>query len=450
MMINGPEQNYGRFLQPQDGDSKFGSDAYGDSDDDYNDEDEALPIQPMRKKRRADDDLTSIPQVESSIKPLDGRVTLFTGKGDRAVIKLDKEQPAVVVACEEIQIPAGSRVLIINANEGYIGVALGCLHLDSEFLLHDSHLGNAELIQRNVDANVGICRNLRVLDEAQLDALETTDSVDVIVYHPGGFTSLELIEDRIAFGAHLLKEGGSFYLISHKKAGADRHFKMLQTTLGDNAEVIGRGGGGFRVFMAKKTQAVAQESRSIQRTITYQVLDQSLSVSTEPSLFSKDGLDIGTRFLLETVGRDQLLSFERLLDIGCGWGAIGITAASINQTGEVVMTDIDTRAVRLAQENANRLNLQDRVSAVATTDIKVIPGNFDLMLSNPPFHADTPELMQLFTGMRDKLAKKGQLYFVVEKTYLKKLTDIAQNVFGKVTVVAEDPNIKFSVLSVRK
>lgn len=442
-----PENEFRKYhlSQGSSSSSDSGFEWYDDED-----EEEAISVEPMKRKRKADDDLRSTPQVESSIGQLDGRVTFFTGKGDLVVIKLDKEHPEVVVASEEVKISAGSRVLVLNAAEGYTGIALACVNPDSHFFLYDPHLGNAALIQRNIEANVQVCRNAKIIDETELDSLHASQLVDVIIFHPGGYTGMALIEDRMNFGAHVLKDGGIFYLISHKKTGAGRHQKMLQTILGDGVEVVGRGSGGFRVIRGTKTQASTFETRSIQQEVTYEVLNKTITVNTEPSLFSKEGLDTGTRFLLETVGRDQLLNFSRLLDVGCGWGAIGLTAATVNETGEVVMTDIDTRAVRLAQENAHKLNVQDRVTAVVTSDIKEIPGNFDLVLSNPPFHVDTPELIQLFNGMRDKLSKKGQLFFVVEKTYLKKLQDIARQIFGNITVVAEDPNNKFYVLSVKK
>jgi 16S rRNA (guanine1207-N2)-methyltransferase len=159
----------------------------------------------------------------------------------------------------------------------------------------------------------------------------------------------------------------------------------------------------------------------LRRKVSFQVLGRNFELESEPSLFSKDDLDIGTRVLLESV---DLTSFRRLLDVGCGWGAVGIVAATVNPEGEVIMTDVDRRAVKVAKENTERLGLEDRVKTVATDDIYIIPGNFDLILSNPPFHADTGTLTGIFQKARSKLEKRGELYLVVEKTYLQKLQGV--------------------------
>ncbi|MBC8227998.1 methyltransferase, partial [bacterium] len=133
-----------------------------------------------------------------------------------------------------------------------------------------------------------------------------------------------------------------------------------------------------------------------------------------------------------------------------GWGAIGIVAALINQNGHLVLTDIDSRAEKVAADNVHRLGLQDRVSVLATDDVSQINGSFDLILSNPPFHADTVTLVNLFKAASDKLRKKGSIYVVVEKTYLSKLKKVLEQTFRHVKVYYEDMNTNFFVLVSRK
>ena len=171
----------------------------------------------------------------------------------------------------------------------------------------------------------------------------------------------------------------------------------------------------------------------------------AFSVTTEPSLFSKDKLDEGTRLLLETV---DLKSFRRLLDVGCGWGPIGIAAATLNRDGKVVMTDIDLRATELARRNARDLGLDNRTEVIPTSDLKTIPGNFDLILSNPPFHQDYGTLIRLFRDSRGLLEKNGKMFVVVEKTYLEKFKSIFQETFGNFSITAN--NEQYFVLEARK
>jgi len=139
-----------------------------------------------------------------------------------------------------------------------------------------------------------------------------------------------------------------------------------------------------------------------------------------------------------------------MLDLGCGWGAIGLVAAVINNNGHIVLTDIDSRAAKVASDNVQRLGLQDKVSVIATDDVRQINGSFDLILSNPPFHADMVTLVNLFQAASDKLRKKGSIYVVVEKTYLSKLKKVLEQAFQNVKVYYEDMNINFFVLVSRK
>jgi 16S rRNA (guanine1207-N2)-methyltransferase len=437
---NSKDRNTGR---------NFGGKVDQDNEQDE-DEEEAHPsFAKMPTKQRADDDLGHLPTVETNIEALNGRAHFFVGKGDIVVDKLYKMYPEVEVAVEDVEIPDRSGVLVLSSAEGFIGVALAATHPRSQFYLYDANLGLAAVSQRNVEANSELCPNAQVVSDEELETLLQQGKITMVVYRPPGFTAMQLIEDRIAFGSAVLPDQGQLYLITNKKSGAARHEEMMKSTLGSrNVEVVGRGGGGFRVIRGIKTaEAIAQEPQSLQQVVSFDTLGYGFQVMTEPSLFSKENLDIGTRFLLETV---DITHFERMLDIGCGWGAIGLVAATLNPTGEVVMTDIDTRAVRVAEQNVQAFGLQERVEVVATDNIRTIGGNFDLILSNPPFHADTKILHALFNAARDKLAKKGIAYLVIEKSYVEKFRTILEEQFGNVTVVAENPDIKFSILAVRK
>lgn len=407
-------------------------------------EEDESPISAMRTKQRLDDDLHNIPAVESSIDPIDGRAHFFIGKGDRVVIKLDKEFPEVPVAAEDVAIGENQRVLVLNSDEGFIGIALAALHPTSHFYLHDAHLGEAALSQRNVEANHEIARNLDVISEDRLEQI-LTEGVPTIVYRLQGFIAVEYIHERMAAAHKALLPGGELFIITHKKSGAERHEKILREVFG-SVEVVGRGKGGFRVFKATKNSESTPDI-NIKTPVAFDVLNQTFNVTTEPGLFSKDDLDKGTRLLLEQV---DLSNFQNLLDIGSSWGAIGLVAATINPDSSVMMTDIDTHAIKVAQENIANLNLGNRVKAIATADIHSLPGNFDLILSNPPFHIDTHTLTGIFKAAKDKLAKNGQLYIVVEQTYVAKLKDILDSVFGRSDIYHQDDRIKFTILRTRK
>lgn len=106
-----------------------------------------------------------------------------------------------------------------------------------------------------------------------------------------------------------------------------------------------------------------------------------LPLQTQAGVFPGAKLDAGTQLLLENL---QVSAGEHVLDLGCGAGVIGITAAKLG-AGSVTMTDASLLAVETARRNAARLNIATDVLA---SDVYSHLGNrqFDLIISNPPFH----------------------------------------------------------------
>lgn len=404
---------------------------------------EGLPnFEPMQKKSKFDDDPHVIPAVRSGVLELDGKLKLSTGKGDHAVIKLDKEHPEIPIVCKEVEIPSGSKVLILNSQKGFLGLGLAAVNPSSQFVLYEPNLLDVRVAGKNVELNYQL-ENVSVLGEEDFATQEGTRAYSHVIYAVPNYSPHEVIADNIAIGASFLKPDGEFYLVTRTKSGGIRQGQMLGDVLDSDLELAAQGKG-YRVY--KSTPGEQIKETAPRRKITYSVLGHDVQVQTEAGLFSKDALDEGTRALLEFVNPKD---FTRLLDVGSGWGAIGLTAAINNPTGQVVMMDVDTRAVRVALDNARNLNLSDRVNALAAADLREIPGNFDLILSNPPFHASEHELISLFEGVKDRLGKNGQFHFVVEKTYANKLSTLAGQVFKNVS--SETPlEEQYVVYSARK
>lgn len=421
-------------------------DILSDFDDDDTD---LVEDEPIKRKQRADDDLSDIPPVKSNNPDLNGRLRLFRSlHHDRVVIKLDKEQPEVIMAANYVEIEPNSRVLILSAGEGYIGCALALLHPDSSFLLHDSNLQNAQLSRRNVEANYEQIKNAEVISQEELEHLLQTNDIDVVILQPPGFTSLPVIEDAIKIGFKVLTIGGKLFMITNKKVGGERHLALANSVFNQESEIVGKGMEGFRVaHVAKSSESLHDAETEVLNAINFSIFDREFTLEAALSLFSTEDLDVGTRFLLESVNLD---TFERLLDVGCGWGAIGIIGISVNENGTAVLMDIDTRAVATAKRNVELAQLQDRVEVFATDNLESIDGQFDLILSNPPFHADYTTLVNLFKGIRKKLEKGGKLFIVVEQSFLIKFEDILTDVFGGYTIQAENSDQTFSILMVRK
>jgi len=101
-------------------------------------------------------------------------------------------------------------------------------------------------------------------------------------------------------------------------------------------------------------------------------------------VFSKKRLDTGTRLLIENM---SLPGKGLILDLGCGYGAVGVTAARLNPSLNVIMTDVNARAVRLAQENITRNKVTNAEVRQGYLYEPVKGLKFNCVLSNPPVSA---------------------------------------------------------------
>lgn len=399
--------------------------------DDYNPQ----KVQPMAKKGYFDDDRRDIPTVHSSIPEIDGKLRIFVGKGDRVVVKIDKEMPNVETAAKSIFLESSTTALVINSGIGAVSLVLAITNQGTKFLLYDSNIQNASVSRRNLDANFEYSRNVTIIDD-----VESQKPVESVIYDIStGYSALQSVKDNVLLVRRSLKEHGTLYCITYTRAGAERHKSIIRDVFGDgNVAIITRGNGGYMVIKAVKQNGASETLPShIGSKVDFSIFGTHFSLLTEPGLFSKDGFDAGTRLLLESI---NLHSYNRLLDLGCGWGPIGIIASTINPRGSSVMVDVDTHAVKVARENVGRLGLDNRVKIIATDDVRTIGGNFDLILSNPPLHADTRALIEMFKRVRKVLSKRGEMYLVVEKTYLDKFGQVLDHVFNRYRIVNHRDN----------
>lgn len=396
-------------------------------------------LQSMSKKGHFDDDLRNIPTIRSSITGIDGNLRIFIGKGDRVVIKIDKEMPDIEIAARNILLEPGTKALVINSGIGALGVVLAAMNQETNVFLYDSNVQDSQLSQRNLEANYEHTRNASVINGVPKRSVRTA-----IYDVASGYTALQTITDNVLLAKSSLKEGGNFYCITYTGAGAPRHEAIVKNIFG-NVTTVAKGNGGYRVFEAvnKGDFSVGQQDRE-EETAEFSIFGRHFSLLTEPGVFSKGSLDPGTRLLLESV---PVSNFNRLLDLGCGWGPIGIVAASTNSRGKAVLVDIDSQAVKVAQENIRRLDLENRVKAIATNDVRTVGGNFDLVLTNPPLHADTGSLVELFKRVKKVTNNNGKVYIVVEKTYIEKFKQILNEVFGRYEIVNQ--NSEYYILSTK-
>ncbi|MEM2975168.1 MAG: methyltransferase [Candidatus Bathyarchaeia archaeon] len=156
---------------------------------------------------------------------------------------------------------------------------------------------------------------------------------------------------------------------------------------------------------------------------------------TSTGVFSRTHIDIGTRLLIESM----ILPEEGfLLDLGCGYGPVGIAAASFRPNLHVILVDVNKRAVKLALENAKRNNVEKNVEVRHGFLYKPVENRcFDTILSNPPISAGMKIVKLIITEAPKHLNKHGLFQIVVRsKIGGKTLRLLLENTFGNAEILA--------------
>ncbi len=141
------------------------------------------------------------------------------------------------------------------------------------------------------------------------------------------------------------------------------------------------------------------------------VLNNSFIFYTDNGVFSKDGLDFGSRLLLENIPLTEI--GESLLDVGCGYGVFGIVLNKILGV-KVTMCDVNRRALHLAEKNIKENKCSD-CSVIESNCYQNINSKYSTIITNPPIRAGKKVVYEILEGAKDYLLPGGRLFFVVRK-----------------------------------
>ena len=161
--------------------------------------------------------------------------------------------------------------------------------------------------------------------------------------------------------------------------------------------------------MSEHYYTASPSSAHDERRVALTALGNALTFTTDAGVFSRDGLDRGTELLLEAL---PALS-GRVLDLGCGWGAVGVALGKKYPALGIVMTDINSRAVELARRNLAANGVKAEV--VQGDGFQSVAGDFDAIVTNPPIRAGKAVIYGLFADARAHLKPGGALYVVIRK-----------------------------------
>jgi 16S rRNA (guanine1207-N2)-methyltransferase len=158
-----------------------------------------------------------------------------------------------------------------------------------------------------------------------------------------------------------------------------------------------------------------EENQSLKyekKIININFKDKYYKLYTNNGVFSKEKFDYGSKLLLEVITKEKITG--KILDLGCGYGVIGIIIATTFPQTNVDMVDITDRAIELSKENAKNLK---NVNILKSNIYENITKKYNYIITNPPIRAGKDIIRKFLVGAKDHLEENGSLYFVMRKNH---------------------------------
>lgn len=327
-----------------------------------------------------------------------------------------------------------ARLLLVNDNFGALAVTL---HQYSPTSWTDSHLAKLAM-EANCEANG--------LSIDGVDFVESTGTIDqgktfdiVLIKIP---KTLALLESQLSILSGLCSSSVVIVAAGMVKGIHKSTLNLFEKHLGPCITSLAKKKA--RLIFCERNTALSPEH--LTGSVSYVLENTDLVLGNLANVFSRESLDIGTRFFLDYLPASE--APRRIVDLGCGNGVIGLVAAQKNPNASLVFRDESYMAVASAETNFKTAFGDSREAEFEATDClgEIAPGSVDLILNNPPFHQHNAVgefvAWQMFQESLSALGKGGELWVIANRhlDYQAKL----KRLFGACERVAG--NNKFVVL----
>lgn len=155
-----------------------------------------------------------------------------------------------------------------------------------------------------------------------------------------------------------------------------------------------------------------QNLKSEIKTINYSYGTYDFTFLSDNGVFSKEHIDYGSHFLVDTFIKNYNKMLTSILDIGCGYGFIGMVVSKIKSV-PVVMSDVNKRALHLAKRNADANKIDAKI--IESNAYEDIDNKFDVIITNPPVRVGKEILLSILIGAKEHLNDDGELWYVLRK-----------------------------------
>ncbi|WP_280772116.1 class I SAM-dependent methyltransferase [Salipaludibacillus daqingensis] len=155
-------------------------------------------------------------------------------------------------------------------------------------------------------------------------------------------------------------------------------------------------------------------AKSDQKTIKETIIDHTFTFKVDHGVFSKGGLDFGSKLLIETFQEPEVDG--KIADVGCGWGPIGIAVAKSFPKRHVRMVDINERSILLSKENASLNHVTDN-TFISQNDVMegFEEGEYAAVITNPPIRAGKEVVFKIYEQSIKALKRGGSIWVVIQK-----------------------------------
>ena len=327
--------------------------------------------------------------------------------------------PAALLLAEHVAVKEGDTVVLMHCGSGLPAVAAAARGA-GRLVLTDRNIVSVQAAERTLASNhVTVGSAVLSQGTAALDQGLEADTVAIRIPQER-VALLQLLADAFA----VLKIGGRCYIAGATNEGIKTSAATLESLFG-NARVLSRDSSHRVVSAVKRADAPADptllENPYLRPDAFYKfnavLRGTAYELFTRPGIFSWDHVDEATAILADTM---RIPKGASVLDMGCGCGALGITAASLSDSGPLCMLDADVEAVRSATTSANANGIENFRALTSDVASAVRDERFDAVVTNPPFHVgkatDLDVPMQFIEEAFQVLTKGGQLFLVANRT----------------------------------
>ncbi len=309
------------------------------------------------------------------------------------------------------------KTLVVRSRQGLVGLAMARLFPETEVHTFDldSYEHHRSITSARLNGVDGIHCHLQT-DLPELDY----DWVCIPMLQSGdGRLAGELI--REAFEA--LKSRGKLLAATDNPKDRWLH-ERIRDVFGD-ATIYRRSKFGT-IYVARKTPGRVPRARNFRQTFTGRLFGHTIELESRPGVFSHGRVDDGTLSLADVA---RIEPDSRVLDLGCGAGALGIAAALAAPRGFSVLVDSHTRAVECARANLERNRATANSLILLAHDLSGLKeGSVDVVLANPPYFGDY-SILEHFTRESRRVLVPGGAYYCVTKTP-ERTEEIVRRYFG--------------------